>query len=82
MPQSLTKFDKLVYYIWSPTREAPLKSYSISGVRKIFKDGVLIVFATLMTSFRRGTPNVTFIEAIPALWNVFNVICVAGSPID
>lgn len=44
--------------------------------------GVLIVLAALIISLMRGTPNVTFILATPAKWNVFNVICVAGSPID
>jgi hypothetical protein len=29
-------------------------------------EGVLIVFATLMTSLSLGTPNVTFAEATPA----------------
>lgn len=31
--------------------------------------------------FYLGTPWVIFIEATPAKWNVFNVICVPGSPI-
>ena len=44
--------------------------------------GVLIVFAALMISLIRGTPRVTFIEATPAKWNVFKVICVPGSPMD
>lgn len=44
--------------------------------------GVLITFAALIISLIRGTPNVTFIEATPAKWKVFNVICVPGSPID
>jgi hypothetical protein len=44
--------------------------------------GVLISFAALMISFIRGTPSVTFMEATPAKWNVFNVIWVPGSPID
>lgn len=38
--------------------------------------------ATLMISFRRGTPRVTFLEEMPALWKVFRVIWVAGSPRD
>jgi len=44
--------------------------------------GVLISFAALMISFIRGTPSVTFMEATPAKWNVFKVICVPGSPMD
>lgn len=44
--------------------------------------GVLMAFAALMISLIRGTPRVTFIEATPAKWNVFKVICVPGSPID
>ena len=36
----------------------------------------------LMISVTRGTPMVTFMLATPAKWNVCNVICVAGSPID
>ena len=30
----------------------------------------------------RGTPRVTFLLDTPAKWNVFRVICVAGSPQD
>ena len=44
--------------------------------------GVLMAFAALMISLIRGTPSVTFIEATPAKWKVFNVIWVPGSPID
>lgn len=44
--------------------------------------GVLIAFAAFMISFIRGTPRVTFIEATPAKWKVFSVICVPGSPMD
>ncbi len=44
--------------------------------------GVLIFLAALMISLIRGTPRVTFIEATPAKWKVFSVICVPGSPID
>jgi len=33
-------------------------------------------------SLIRGTPCVIFIEATPAKWKVFKVICVDGSPID
>jgi hypothetical protein len=46
----------------------------------IFNEGVLIDLATLITSLSLGTPRVTFLEATPAMWNVFKVICVAGSP--
>ena len=41
-----------------------------------------MAFAALMISLIRGTPRVTFIDATPAKWNVFKVICVPGSPID
>ena len=44
--------------------------------------GVEILRAALMISLMRGTPSVTFIDATPAKWNVFSVICVPGSPID
>jgi hypothetical protein len=44
--------------------------------------GVLMTLAALMISLIRGTPRVTFIDATPAKWNVFKVICVPGSPID
>ena len=44
--------------------------------------GVLMLDTTLMISSRRGTPSVTFFADTPAKWNVFSVICVAGSPID
>mmetsp|Transcript_110788 Transcript_110788/g.309615 ORF Transcript_110788/g.309615 Transcript_110788/m.309615 type:complete len:246 (+) Transcript_110788:2051-2788(+) len=48
--------------------------------KKMASDGVFTCFATLMSSFKRGTPNVTFLAPTPAKWKVFNVICVAGSP--
>ena len=41
-----------------------------------------MALAALMISFMRGTPRVTFIDATPAKWKVFKVICVPGSPID
>jgi hypothetical protein len=41
-----------------------------------------MVFEALMISLIRGTPRVTFMDATPAKWKVFNVICVPGSPID
>lgn len=44
--------------------------------------GVLIFFDASSNYWRRGTPNVTFLSATPAKWNVFNVIWVVGSPID
>lgn len=44
--------------------------------------GVLMALAALIISLIRGTPRVTFMDATPAKWNVFNVICVPGSPID
>lgn len=44
--------------------------------------GVLMFFAMLMISVRRGTPSVTFFAATPALWKVLSVICVVGSPRD
>jgi len=44
--------------------------------------GVEMTFAALIISLIRGTPSVTFIEATPAKWKVFNVIWVPGSPID
>mmetsp|Transcript_44022 Transcript_44022/g.135880 ORF Transcript_44022/g.135880 Transcript_44022/m.135880 type:complete len:309 (+) Transcript_44022:922-1848(+) len=37
---------------------------------------------TPSSSTSRGTPSVTFLDEIPALWNVLRVICVAGSPHD
>lgn len=43
--------------------------------------GVAIFFVLLIISLTRGTPWVIFILEIPAKWNVFNVIWVAGSPI-
>lgn len=42
--------------------------------------GVLIFFAALTISLMRGTPNVMFMAATPAKWNVLSVICVPGSP--
>jgi hypothetical protein len=50
--------------------------------RQVVMMGVVISATALMTSLIRGTPMVTFIEATPAKWNVFRVICVPGSPID
>ena len=43
--------------------------------------GVEMFFTALMISLMRGTPCVMFIEATPAKWNVFRVICVDGSPV-
>ena len=45
-------------------------------------EGVFGLFETLIISFSLGTPRVTFLADTPAKWNVFNVICVAGSPRD
>ena len=39
-------------------------------------------FDAFIISFNRGTPSVTFIEATPAKWKVFNVIWVPGSDRD
>ena len=44
--------------------------------------GVLMALAALIISLMRGTPRVTFIDATPAKWKVFNVIWVPGSPMD
>ncbi len=44
--------------------------------------GVLINLDALIISLIRGTPSVTFMDATPAKWKVFNVICVPGSPMD
>lgn len=43
--------------------------------------GVAIFFVQFMISFTRGTPWVMFMLEIPAKWNVFSVIWVAGYPI-
>jgi hypothetical protein len=59
---------------------AAFTSFSLTSLHVII--GVLIVFVALIISFMRGTPSVTFMEATPAKWNVFKVICVPGSPID
>mmetsp|Transcript_41536 Transcript_41536/g.111325 ORF Transcript_41536/g.111325 Transcript_41536/m.111325 type:complete len:218 (-) Transcript_41536:1236-1889(-) len=42
--------------------------------------GVEITLEALMISLMRGTPSVTFMEAMPAKWKVLSVICVPGSP--
>lgn len=81
MPQSLTIWDKFKYYILAPTLFTIDSSLEIFGSRKILREGVLSVLATFMTSLSLGTPSVTFLEEIPALWKVLSVICVAGSPI-
>ena len=47
---------------------------------KIVKTGVLTFEEALMSSSKRGSPKVTFFALFPALWNVFSVICVVGSP--
>ena len=49
--------------------------------KKIVSEGVLGFLDTLIISFKRGTPRVTFFAETPAKWKVFSVICVAGSPI-
>mmetsp|Transcript_35166 Transcript_35166/g.57794 ORF Transcript_35166/g.57794 Transcript_35166/m.57794 type:complete len:282 (+) Transcript_35166:558-1403(+) len=41
--------------------------------------GVEIFLAALIISLSLGTPRVTFMEATPAKWKVFRVICVPGS---
>lgn len=40
----------------------------------------LIALEALIISLILGTPKVMFIEATPAKWKVFSVICVPGSP--
>eukprot|EP00659_Diplonema_papillatum_P008560 gene8559-biopygen8548 len=54
---------------------------SVSLSRYPLMIGVLIVFDALMISLIRGTPCVMLMDATPAKWNVFRVICVPGSPI-
>ncbi len=56
--------------------------YLILSLRKIVMLGVLMFFEESSSYCRRGTPNVTFLSATPAKWNVFSVIWVVGSPID
>mmetsp|Transcript_966 Transcript_966/g.2072 ORF Transcript_966/g.2072 Transcript_966/m.2072 type:complete len:239 (-) Transcript_966:2829-3545(-) len=55
--------------VWSESRSS---GTSITGVE--------ITLEALMISLMRGTPRVTFMEAMPAKWNVLSVICVPGSP--
>jgi len=43
--------------------------------------GVEIAVDAFMISLILGTPNVMFMDATPAKWNVLSVICVPGSPI-
>mmetsp|Transcript_12348 Transcript_12348/g.41147 ORF Transcript_12348/g.41147 Transcript_12348/m.41147 type:complete len:419 (+) Transcript_12348:1238-2494(+) len=64
------------------TARARTSSVAVPSRRKMVTDGVRTVLATFKISLRRGTPSVTFLAETPAKWNVFNVICVAGSPID
>ena len=45
-------------------------------------DGVAGFLRASTNSMILGKPSVTFFSAIPAVWNVLNVICVPGSPID
>ena len=56
-------------------------SCAAAPVRYTARLGVLMFLAMLMISTSRGTPRVTFFADTPAKWNVFRVICVAGSPI-
>lgn len=44
--------------------------------------GVLIFLEASRSSWRRGTPRVTFLSDTPAKWKVLRVIWVVGSPID
>ena len=44
--------------------------------------GVFIFDDALISSSNLGTPSVTFLALLPALWNVLRVICVVGSPTD
>jgi len=46
-------------------------------------EGVFVFLLASNNSYKRGTPNVTFLSPVtPDLWNVFNVIYVVGSPND
>jgi len=56
--------------------------FEYGGLRYISKVGVVGSFLPSRISIILGKPSVTFISATPAKWNVFNVICVPGSPID
>ena len=49
---------------------------------KIVNMGVLTFDDALIGSSNLGSPKVTFLAELPALWNVFKVICVVGSPTD
>ena len=62
------------------TTRAALTSLSLMSDAVMI--GVLIFLDALMISLIRGTPRVMFIDATPAKWNVFSVICVPGSPMD
>ena len=55
---------------------------SSSGLRYMLSDGFLISLDNDNISSILGTPRVTFdLDATPAKWNVFRVICVETSPI-
>ena len=71
-----------MYSSFACTLFAMARSPARSARSATVSDGVLICLAMLMISFRRGTPSVTFFAETPAKWNVFRVICVAGSPMD
>ena len=64
-----------------------LSFHAVSGLifasfENTVRTGVFIFVDALINSSKRGTPNVTFFALFPALWNVFNVIWVVGSPTD
>ena len=69
-----------VFSILPFATRAAISSSSFTNTALII--GVEIVLEALIISLIRGTPKVTFIEATPAKWKVFKVICVPGSPID
>mmetsp|Transcript_69402 Transcript_69402/g.196753 ORF Transcript_69402/g.196753 Transcript_69402/m.196753 type:complete len:307 (+) Transcript_69402:946-1866(+) len=64
----------------------PFTMRALSSLYSSCSTHVMMGVDTFLVAFRisliRGTPRVTFMLATPAKWNVFSVICVAGSPID
>ena len=81
--------DQVKHLLTSPRYVFSNRPFTIRADVSLFGDtslavimGVLMFFDALIISLMRGTPKVTFMEATPAKWKVFSVICVPGSPID
>lgn len=69
--------------IWYPVDVSRTHSFQKLMAKLRTKQRTFKLFAAvIMISLNLGIPSVTFAPPCPARWNVFNVICVDGSPTD